>query len=94
MAAIEVLAAGVPLLSSRTGVIEQVQKNQRLLFTPSSPDSLAAALRYVLDHWDEVDFEIARSQELIRERFLIDRTAVQLNTAYERLLSQRPRQPA
>ena len=94
LAAIEVLAAGVPLLSSRTGVIEQVQENQRLLFIPSSPESLAAALRYVLEHWDRVDFGIARSQELIRERFLIDRTVVQLNAAYERLQSQRPGQPA
>jgi glycosyltransferase involved in cell wall biosynthesis len=87
MAAIEVLAAGVPLLSSRTGVIEQVQENLRLLFPPSSPEALAATLRHVMDHWSEIDFGITRSQELIRERFLIDKTVDRLNAAYERLLT-------
>jgi glycosyltransferase involved in cell wall biosynthesis len=87
MAAVEVLAAGVPLLSSRTGVIEQIQKNSRLLFPPRSPPELAAALRYLLEHWQELEFGVGRSQELIREKFLLDTTVARLNSAYERLLA-------
>ncbi len=34
MAAIEVIAAGISLLSSRTGVIEKVIENEGLLFEP------------------------------------------------------------
>jgi len=47
-AAIEVLAAGVPLLSSRTGVIEQVQESAEMLFPPHRPEALASALKNVL----------------------------------------------
>jgi glycosyltransferase involved in cell wall biosynthesis len=86
MAAIEVMAAGVPLLSSRTGVVEQVQQNHEFLFPPSSPQLLAAALRYVLENWSKLDFGLARTQEIIRHKFTVDKTAAQLTLAYERLL--------
>jgi glycosyltransferase involved in cell wall biosynthesis len=91
MAAIEVLAAGVPLLSSRTGVIEQVQEREEMLFPPSQPAVLAAALRHLLENWNAIDFGIVRTQENIRSRFLIDHTMARLSVAYERLLAQRTR---
>ena len=87
MAAIEVLAAGVPLLSSRTGVIEQVQKREEMLFPPSRPVALAAALQHLLTNWNTVDFGVARAQENIRSRFLIDHTVARIAAAYERLLA-------
>jgi glycosyltransferase involved in cell wall biosynthesis len=87
MAAIEVLAAGVPLLSSRTGVIEQVQERKEMLFPPAQPAALAAALRSLLANWIKVDFGVSRAQENIRSRFLIDHTVARLIAAYERLLA-------
>jgi glycosyltransferase involved in cell wall biosynthesis len=87
MAAIEVLAAGVPLLSSRTGVIDQIQEREEMLFPPSRPAALAAALRYLLANWNTVDFGVPRAQENIRSRFLIDQTVARLSAAYERLLA-------
>ena len=87
MAAIEVLAAGVPLLSSRTGVIEQVQEREEMLFPPSRPAALAAALQHLLTNWNTVDFGVARAQENIRSRFLIDHTVARIAAAYERLLA-------
>lgn len=86
MAAIEVLAAGVPLLSSRTGVIEQVQKNPEMLFEPNNPEALAGALDNVLRRWNEIDFGVAVAQRVIRERFLVDHTAAKLDAAYRALL--------
>lgn len=86
MAAIEVLAAGVPLLSSRTGVIEQVQTNPELLFLPKDPASLANALENVFRHWNRIDFGVAEAQRRIREHFLIDRTATELDAVYRELL--------
>jgi glycosyltransferase involved in cell wall biosynthesis len=87
MAAIEVLAAGVPLLSSRTGVMEQVQEADEMLFAPAKPDQLASALKRLLEEWSKLDLGVARSQENIRRRFQIDRTVDPLIAAYDRLLS-------
>jgi glycosyltransferase involved in cell wall biosynthesis len=86
MAAIEVLAAGVPLLSSRTGVIEQVQEREEMLFPPSQPAALAFTLRHLLENWNSADFGVSRAQENIRNRFIIDHAVARLTAAYEQLL--------
>lgn len=88
MAAIEVLAAGVPLLSSRTGVIEQVMRNPEMLFLPHRPEAIASCLKNVFARWTEMDFELDRIQENIRRLFLIDRTVGSLSAAYTQLLKK------
>jgi glycosyltransferase involved in cell wall biosynthesis len=85
MAAVEVVAAGVPLLSSRTGVIEQVLDQPDILFPPGRPDLLAGILKHAFSHWDDINFGIDRGQSNIRARFLVDQAAMKLNSAYERL---------
>jgi glycosyltransferase involved in cell wall biosynthesis len=87
MAAIEVLAAGVPLLSSRAGVIDQVQQNPELLFPPHDPPALAAALKNVLERWTEIDFELDRCQDNIKRLFFIENTIARLDIAYGQLLA-------
>jgi glycosyltransferase involved in cell wall biosynthesis len=88
MAAIEVLAAGVPLLSSRSGVIEQVLSNPAMLFEPTNPASLADALENVLRRWSEIDFRVEPAQQSIRDKFLIDVAVAKLDAAYRTLLGQ------
>jgi glycosyltransferase involved in cell wall biosynthesis len=90
MAAIEVLAAGVPLLSSRTGVMEQVQDAEEMLFAPARPDQLAFALKHLLQEWPRIDLGVVGCQENIRRRFLIDKTVDRLTAAYDRLLRTKP----
>lgn len=90
MAAIEVLAAGVPLLSSRTGVIESVQTKEALLFPPSDPEALARALKNILERWQEIDFALPAAQENIRSKFLIDQSVAKLDEAYEQLIRTAP----
>jgi glycosyltransferase involved in cell wall biosynthesis len=90
MAAVEVLAAGVPLLSSRTGVMEQVQEASEMLFTPARPDQLASALKRLLQEWPQLDPGVTRSQENIRRRFMIDRTVDAVIAAYDGLLGAKP----
>lgn len=85
MAAVEVIAAGVPLLSSRTGMIEEVQTKAALLFTRCHPASLGSALKNILQNWNGFDFGIAVSQKLIRQKFTIDHAAERLNEVYTRL---------
>jgi glycosyltransferase involved in cell wall biosynthesis len=86
MAALEVLAAGVPLLSSRTGVIEQVQYRNEMLFPPHQPRALADALKNVILRWPDIDFGVPGAQENIRRLFSIDNTANRVSEAYRRLL--------
>lgn len=86
MAAIEVLAAGVPLLSSRSGVIEQVLTEPAMLFAPHNPQSLAMALENLLTRWHKMDFGVSTAQRAIREHFLIGHTAAKLDASYRMLL--------
>ncbi|MCZ6623117.1 MAG: glycosyltransferase family 4 protein [Deltaproteobacteria bacterium] len=74
MAALEVIAAGIPLLSSRTGVIEKVVENECLLFEPENPQTLAHAFAKLVTNWKSVDFDLARQQQNIRRQFHIDTT--------------------
>ncbi|MBX3515296.1 MAG: glycosyltransferase family 4 protein [Xanthobacteraceae bacterium] len=88
MAAVEVLAAGVPLLSSRSGVMEEVQTDAGMLFEPRNPESLAQALRAVLARWNKAcDFGIVSAQRNIRQKFMIDHAAADLDAAYRALLN-------
>jgi glycosyltransferase involved in cell wall biosynthesis len=85
MAAIETLAAGVPLLSSRTGVIEKVQKQGHMLFRPGDPPDLARALRCLMADWDKLDFNLEGCQKILYADFSSDRTVDHLVRAYEKL---------
>ncbi|MEI7732393.1 MAG: glycosyltransferase family 4 protein [Verrucomicrobiota bacterium] len=87
MAAIEVLFAGVPLLSSRSGIIEQVQENPAFLFAPQQPEALAASLKHLLQQWPELDTSVVPAQENIQKKFLVDYTVQKLSAAYTQLLS-------
>jgi hypothetical protein len=82
-----VLAAGVPLLSSKTGVIEQVLDQPDVLFPPSRPVLLAATLKGVLQQWERMDLGVERSQANIRKHFSIDKTVSELDRAYTRLMA-------
>jgi len=77
----------VPLLSSRTGVIEQVLRAPEMLFRPAQPQELFAALQNLFMHWSEIDFRLAEAQGEIRRRFLIEGTVARLRAAYGRLAS-------
>ena len=85
MAAVEVVALGVPLLSSRTGIIEQVIQQPEFLFEASAPTSLAKALGKLLVNWGRPAFDSARAQQNIREKFLVDHAVAKLNAEYARL---------
>jgi glycosyltransferase involved in cell wall biosynthesis len=89
MAALEVLAAGVPLLSSRTGVIEQVQSCAEMLFPPRQTEALAVALKNILLRWVDIDFGVPAAQKQIHRLFSIDNTANRVSAAYLGLLANK-----
>ena len=82
MAPLEVIAAGIPLLSSRTGVIERVIENEGLLFQSENPHSLADAFARLVTNWRTMEFDMAAQQENIRRQFHIDATVKGLLTEY------------
>jgi glycosyltransferase involved in cell wall biosynthesis len=88
MAAMETLAAGVPLLTSRTGVIGQVLDLEHMLFRPHDPEDLARALLNLMDNWERLDMGLAGCQNKILEKFNIDTTVDKLTEAYGALLNE------
>jgi glycosyltransferase involved in cell wall biosynthesis len=88
MAAVEVLAAGVPLLSSRTGVLGEIIDKEYMLFPPSQPEALASAIANILDHWGDLDFGVKGAQENIRARFMACHSADMVDALYKSLASR------
>ncbi|MBF0447944.1 MAG: glycosyltransferase [Magnetococcales bacterium] len=84
MASLEVVAAGVPLLTSRTGVMEQVISDERFLFRPHDPLDLQRALQALVIDWSHSDSDWGRAQERIIQQFNIHDSVAQLVTAYEK----------
>nr|CRH06479.1 Putative GT4 [Candidatus Magnetococcus massalia] len=85
MAALEVVGAGVPLLSSRSGVIEQVIHDRRFLFNAHDPADFARAIEQLMAQWREAgDWSPhwQQAQQRIMERFSVDTTVTKLLAAY------------
>ncbi|HXG29430.1 MAG TPA: glycosyltransferase family 4 protein [Nevskiales bacterium] len=69
LAPIEVLAAGVPLLCSRTGAIGEVLDDDRFLFEPSDTAELAAKLTALRLNWRTSDPRLDFLQARIKKTF-------------------------
>jgi glycosyltransferase involved in cell wall biosynthesis len=69
MAALEALAAGRVLVSSRTGVIERALHEPRLLFRPADVKGLTAVLAGLPTVWNALGPEIDASRQRIRATF-------------------------
>jgi glycosyltransferase involved in cell wall biosynthesis len=85
MAAIETVAAGVPLLAGATGLIPAFIPNPQFLFEPGNVTDLASKLRSLLGisptrllQCSELD----TAQEIIARSFTLDRTVAQLIDIY------------
>jgi glycosyltransferase involved in cell wall biosynthesis len=82
MAALEVLAAGVPLFSTRSGVVPQVLADPRWLAAPRDIGDMAQKLNALAAGWPGSALDVAAAQRRIREKFLIGSTAQKLLAAY------------
>ena len=86
MAALEVLAFGVPLLSSRTGVIEKVQTSSAMLFRPNNPAGLANSLSNLMAKWSLIEPNVTDCQKNIMKHFNMEDSAHQVFEAYQKLM--------
>ena len=85
MAALEVLAAGVPLFSTRSGVIAQVVHDERWLAKPREVSEMASKLKALSTDWPSSALDVAACQQRIRGRFMVAQSAAKLVAAYEAL---------
>jgi glycosyltransferase involved in cell wall biosynthesis len=90
MAAVEVLAAGVPLLTSETGVLGEVMSKDYMRFPPMRPGALASAIHNVLSRWEDLDFGVAEAQEKIMANFLVEHAAEKVDRHYRLLTGGAP----
>jgi glycosyltransferase involved in cell wall biosynthesis len=89
MAAIETVAAGVPLLAAATGVIPSFIPSPQFLCEPGNVADLSSKLEFLLDASParlQRIFDMQAGQDVIRRSFMIDRTAAQLKEIYGRVL--------
>jgi glycosyltransferase involved in cell wall biosynthesis len=86
LAMLEVLAAGVPLVCSRVGVIGRIQENPALLFEPNAPARQAETLLHLWRHWRHIDFGIERCQEHIQRLCSLESIAATLARDFGQLL--------
>jgi glycosyltransferase involved in cell wall biosynthesis len=80
MAALEAIAAGIPLMSTRTGYVDVVME-RRWLAEPEDSPSLAAVFSALVGHWEEFTQDCRPTQERVRQTVNIRETA----TAYSRM---------
>jgi glycosyltransferase involved in cell wall biosynthesis len=86
-AALEAMAAGVPVVASRTGSLPEVVDDERCV-PRGDPDALAAAMRRL---WDDPELRRADGEALVarvRERFSAERYTRALLALYERVQTQ------
>jgi glycosyltransferase involved in cell wall biosynthesis len=91
MAAIETVAAGVPLLAGATGLIPAFIPSPQFLFEPSNLTDLVSKLKCLLGTSPgglQQSFKLETGQEIIARSFTLDRTVAQLTEIYDRLLKQ------
>ena len=86
VALMEALAAGVPVVSTRlSGIPELVRDGETgVLAEPGDAQSLAAALRRVVDDPRAAERSAQAGRELVRREFTLQRTADQLASLLER----------
>lgn len=87
LAPVEMLAGGVTVLASRTGVMEHIQCQPDWLIAPCQPKDLAAKIRRLWQSWNEMDCGVAACQQQIRNQFLMDKVVADFASELSRLMS-------
>ncbi len=89
--ALEAMAAGVPVVASRTGGLAEVVDDGEtgLVHDPGNPESLAWAVRQTLRYPDQVQARVDNALEKIRRIFTWERVAEKTVSVYEQVVEER-----
>jgi glycosyltransferase involved in cell wall biosynthesis len=82
MALLEVLAAGLPLLTSRTGVAEKVVTDERFLFETQNAVELAGKLGSLMQDFSGAEQMVRHAGKIILERYCIARVVADYSRLY------------
>ncbi len=84
-AAIEALAAGLPVIATRIGGLPEIVDDGEtgVLVEPRNPQALADAMRDMLQDMERLEAMGERGRETAKHRFSIDRQAARLLELYE-----------
>ncbi|MET0214727.1 MAG: glycosyltransferase family 4 protein [Vicinamibacterales bacterium] len=94
MAALEGMAAGLPVVASSVGGLPELVEDGRTGYVvpPADPATLAARLRDLVLHADLRETMGAAGRARVRQHFSPERMAAEIATVYDRLLGIRERQ--
>jgi glycosyltransferase involved in cell wall biosynthesis len=94
MAALEAMAAGLPVVASSVGGLPELIEDGRTGYVvpPSDPATLAARLRHLVLHADLREAMGAAGRTRVRQHFGPQRMAAEIAAVYDRLLSVPERQ--
>lgn len=82
------MSAGVPVIASKTGGIPEVIRHEHNgLLVENTAESIAAAMRRLLENPDLAHLFSTRSRQLIEERFSVEHMVRDTIAVYERVLS-------
>jgi len=93
MAALEAMAAGLPVVASSAGGLPELIEDGRTGYVvpPADPTTLAARLRHLVLHADLRDAMGAAGRARVRQHFSPERMAAEMSAIYDRLLSSQER---
>jgi glycosyltransferase involved in cell wall biosynthesis len=91
MAVLEAMAAGVPVVASRTGGIPELVGDAAELVTPGDADGFAGAIERLLDDPGLVTERVTAAADRIAERYTAEANAAATLAVYERVLRERRR---
>ena len=85
---VEAMAAGKPVVATNAGGVPEIVTHGQngLLVPPGDVDQLAEAIHRLLSHPEQTSEMARRGQERVAERFTIERTVQDLETAYAQIL--------
>jgi glycosyltransferase involved in cell wall biosynthesis len=94
MAALEAMAAGLPVVASSVGGLPELIEDGRTGYVvpPGDPATLAARLRHLVLHADLREAMGAAGRARVRQHFSPQRMAAEIAAVYDRLLSLPERQ--
>lgn len=79
LAAAEIIAAGIPLLASQTGVLPDIQANPAMTFPPHNPAAQAECFLNIFKHWQQTDPMTHESHDLLYQKFAMNKQATNLH---------------
>lgn len=86
--ALEVIAAGVPILASRTGIIPWLLGPESpWTFPPADPSTLAAVWQNLPAIWDRRTAFLNLWRQRLEEDFLLEKVALNLTCLYSKIIS-------